>query len=157
MAKVVQNLATTLTGFRSNTLSPAFIETVNIDGSPLKFLGHVSTAKNLITILVYDQSISGKIITALKAMNLNAFMHSKNMIAVSIPPVSGDERQKVCDRISKLGEDAKVAVRMIRKKLRNALTKDDLKQQDDTIQKATDEHIKRIDELVAEKLRFILS
>ena len=68
--------------------------------------------------------------------------------------------------MKKYGEDAKVAIRSIRRdandklktmKKNSELTEDDLKQGEDKTQKLTDKYIKNIDEVVAEKEKEVLS
>jgi ribosome recycling factor len=90
------------------------------------------------------------------------------IIRLSIPPLTEERRQQIVKHAKKLAEDAKVACRNIRHDANNDLKKkskdkdahmseDEVKKQQDEIQKLTDNHIKKIDELLAHKEKEILT
>ena len=87
------------------------------------------------------------------------------MIRLIFPPLTEEKRKVLAKDVSKLGEDAKVAVRSIRrdcmeklkkKKQDSEITEDDLHDGEDKIQKITDKFIKRIDEMVDAKEKDIM-
>ena len=82
------------------------------------------------------------------------------IIRISVPPLSEERRKEYVKSAKKHGEDGKVAVRNIRRdamddldklKKEGDLTEDDLKRQQDEVQKLTDRHVKDIDDLIASK------
>ena len=86
-----------------------------------------------------------------------------NVIRIMIPALTEDRRKELSKDAHRMGEDAKVAVRNIRRDALNAAKKDnelteDLKKaaQDD-IQKATDQFVKQIDTIVEAKCSDIMS
>ena len=88
------------------------------------------------------------------------------MIRLTFPQLTEERRKDLCKDIKKLGEDAKVAVRSIRRdandKIKNMkkegeLTEDDVKIFDKDIQKLTDKYTDLIDNEVSAKEKEILS
>ena len=82
------------------------------------------------------------------------------------PPLTEEKRKALAKDVSKYGEEAKVAVRSVRrdcidklKKLKkdSEITEDDLHNGEEKIQKITDKFIKRIDEMVEEKEQDIMA
>ena len=87
------------------------------------------------------------------------------MIRLIFPELNEERRKELSKDIRKKGEEAKVAVRNIRRdamdKLKKAekageLTEDDLEQNEDDAQKLTDDFVKKIDEAIAEKTKEIM-
>ena len=80
-----------------------------------------------------------------------------NQIRLNFPPLSGDRRDEFCKLAKKYSEDAKVAVRNIRRDMNEIVKKDKTLSKDmsqdmmNDIQKETDKHIKLIDEILAAK------
>ncbi len=91
------------------------------------------------------------------------YQNDGNVVRIMIPPLTEDRRKALTKDANKMGEEAKIAVRNIRRDAQNAAKKDkelteDLKKQtQDDIQKATDEAVKKIDKIVDEKNKDILS
>ena len=85
----------------------------------------------------------GAIEDVLKKQGFNAYKFSKTTVVVNIPLPCGENRHKVAAQAKKIGEEAKVAVRNIRKKFRKK-DKDNEKQ----LQTMTDAAIKEIDKAV---------
>ena len=89
-------------------------------------------------------------------------------IRLSIPPLTEERRQQIVKHAKKIAEDARVAVRNIRRDLNDDIKKkgkdkdahiseDAVKKLQDEIQKTTDGHIKKIDELLAHKEKEIMT
>lgn len=173
MDKSVDYLKSELKGIRTGRASPALVEFVKVDyyGSPtdLKSLAAVSVAEaTQIVIKPFDAGALHEIKKAIESANLglNPMVDGK-MIRVNVPALSGDRRKQLAAQVKKLGEDAKVAVRNVRRdanKHIDALEKDkaahisedqlsDLK---DKIQDLLKKHETGIDELVAAKTKEIM-
>ena len=73
------------------------------------------------------------------------------MVAVSVPPMSGEQREEIARHVKRLGEEAKVAIRSIRQQARKQIEasgRGSLKR----AQEATDEAVDEVDRLVKRKL-----
>ncbi|MBL0926581.1 MAG: ribosome recycling factor [Phycisphaerales bacterium] len=133
MAKALDYLKNELKGIRTGRASPALVEFIKVDyyGSPteLKALAAVSIAEaTQLVIKPFDQGALHEIKKAIEAANLgvNPVLDGK-MIRVNIPALSGDRRKQLAGQAKKLGEDAKIAVRNVRRdanKHADALLKD---------------------------------
>jgi ribosome recycling factor len=86
-------------------------------------------------------------------------------IRLSFPPTTEERRKELSKQISKLGEDAKVAIRNIRRdandkvkadKKNSVMTEDEAKQSDKLVQDLTDKYIKEIDSVTAKKTKEIM-
>lgn len=88
------------------------------------------------------------------------------VIRISVPALTEERRKELVKNVKKIGEDAKVSIRNIRRDINDHLkkeekngdiTEDDLRSQTDDVQKATDNSIKEIDQLVDDKEQDIMS
>lgn len=86
-------------------------------------------------------------------------------IRLSFPPMTEERRKDLSKQISKMGEDAKVAIRNIRRdandkvkadKKASVMTEDEAKQSDKLVQDLTDKYIKEIDTITANKTKEIM-
>ena len=89
-----------------------------------------------------------------------------SVIRLTFPQLTEERRKELAKGISKRGEEAKVAVRNIRRdemdalkkaKKANELTEDDLRDEEEKLQKLTDKICKEIDEIAANKTKEIMS
>ncbi|MEO0131494.1 MAG: ribosome recycling factor [candidate division WOR-3 bacterium] len=171
MRKTTDVLALELSKIRTARASPAILEEIKVNyyGSlvPLKQIASIQAAdpKTLI-VQPWDRSVLSEIEKAiLKAeIGLNPIVES-NFLRVPIPPLSEERRKELVKLCHKLTEEAKVAIRNIRrdsneqiKKLEKEkeISEDDSERAAKKIQEITDEHIKIIDDLFAKKEKEIL-
>ncbi|EHJ07749.1 ribosome recycling factor [Staphylococcus simiae CCM 7213 = CCUG 51256] len=115
----------------------------------------------------YDKTSVGDIEKAIIAANLGVNPTSDGeVIRISVPALTEERRKELVKDVKKIGEDAKVSVRNIRRDMNEQLKKDEkngdisedeLRSQTDDVQKATDSSIKEIDQLVADKEKDIMS
>ena len=148
MEKSVEVLSHSLIGIRGGTINPGVVDTVKVDyyGQKVPILQVAQTGRmdnNNIAVDPYEPSMVGSLVTALKANGFSAYQFSKTRVLISVPPVSGEEKEKVRKYLRKLGEDAKIAIRNIRKKYRKEGDLDEKK-----VQEVTDQCIKEIDDIV---------
>jgi ribosome recycling factor len=92
-------------------------------------------------------------------------MNDGKMIRMSIPPLTEERRKQLVKMVKKIAEEAKVAVRNIRRDANEDLKKlekekhiseDEVKKAQDEIQKLTDSHITRVDDVLANKEKEIM-
>lgn len=159
MEKTIDNFEDSIKGIRLGTVTPSFIDTFKVSYygqlTPIKHLAATSSDKGLVLVKPHDPNLLGTIQKTLKEAGLNAYVFSKQAVAVSVPPFCGEEREKIKARVKKLGEEAKIAIRNIRQNYRKsekAATKDIQQQNEKEIQELTDIHIDLIDEIVKSKM-----
>ncbi len=156
---------------RAGRANPALIDKIQVDyyGSmtPLKNLSNISVPDpRTLLITPFDPKSIPAIERAINIANLgiNPSNDGKN-IRLVIPQVTEERRKELTKLVKKMGEEAKVAVRNLRrdanedlKKQEKAgeITEDDLKHDLDAVQKETDKGIKDIDDIIAAKEKEIL-
>jgi ribosome recycling factor len=173
MDKAIEYLKSELRGIRTGRASTALVEFIKVDyyGSmtDLKSLAAISVAEaTQIVIKPFDAGSLHEIRKAIEASNLglNPQVDGKQ-IRVNIPALSGDRRKQLVAQAKKLGEDAKVSVRNVRRdanKHADGLTKakeahiseDEIKTLKDDIQNLLKKHETAIDQAVDAKSKEIL-
>ncbi len=167
IASYEQNLAT----IRASQANPAVISRVTFDywGSPAEITAmanvRVADAKTL-EIIPYDAS-------TLKAMEKAILMsdvgitptNDGKIIRLVFPQLTEERRRELAKQVQKMGEEAKVAVRNIRRaandeikkqKKDNILTEDDVKDAEKAVQDITDKFIKNIENVTSAKEKEIM-
>lgn len=121
MEKAVNVLRDELRGLRTGRATPALVDSIRVEyyGSPtpLKQLAQISTPDpQQILIRPFDQNCLKDIEKAIRSSDLGMAPNSDGkMIRLTVPPMSGEQRQKMVARIKKSAEEAKVAIRNIRR------------------------------------------
>src|SRR5437016_7912552 len=121
MEKAINVFKDELRGLRTGRATPALVDSVRVEyyGSPtpLKQLAQVSTPDpQQILIRPFDPGILKEIDKAIRSSDLGmAPNNDGKMIRLIVPPMSGEQRQKMVTRIKKSSEEAKVALRNIRR------------------------------------------
>ncbi len=121
MEKTVNSFRDELRGLRTGRATPALVDSIRVEyyGSPtpLKQLAQISTPEpQQILIRPFDQGCLKDIEKAIRSSDLGMAPNSDGkMIRLTVPPMSGEQRQKMVARIKKSSEDAKVAIRNIRR------------------------------------------
>jgi ribosome recycling factor len=122
-----------------------------------------------ITIQPWESKVLGAIEKAILASDVGLTpSNDGKIVRLSIPPLTEERRQQIAKHAKKLAEDARVACRNIRHEANNELRKkskdkdahvseDEIKKLQDEVQKITDSHIKKIDELLAHKEKEIMT
>lgn len=166
MDGALANLNQQLDGVRTGKASPALVENITAVyyGAPTRIreLGSIATPEpRLITITPFDPSVANEICKAILAANIGVTPVSDGRkIRVPIPALSEDRRKEMVKVASHMGEEARIAVRNVRRDANDkikalfkdkAVTEDDRDQMLDQIQKATDAAIAKIDQAVKAK------
>src|SRR6266700_1331947 len=121
MEKAVGVFRDELRGLRTGRATPALVDSIRVEyyGSPtpLKQLAQISTPDpSQILIRPFDQGCWKDIEKAIRSSDLGMAPNSDGkMIRLTVPPMSGEQRQKMVARIKKSSEEAKVALRNIRR------------------------------------------
>src|SRR5260370_29273859 len=121
MEKAVSVFRDELRGLRTGRATPALVDSIRVEcyGSPtpLKQIAQINTPDpQSILIRPYDPSILKDIEKAIRSSDLGMSPNNDGkMIRLTVPPMSGEQRQKMVTRIKKSSEEAKVACRNIRR------------------------------------------
>jgi ribosome recycling factor len=121
MEKAVSVFRDELRGLRTGRATPALVENIRVEyyGSPtpIKQLAQINTPDpQSILIRPYDQSVLKDVEKAIRSSDLGMSPNNDGkMIRLQVPPMSGEQRQKMVARIKKSSEEAKVAARNIRR------------------------------------------
>lgn len=171
MDKSVENLQQELSGIRTGRATPTLLDVVHVDayGSKMKInqLGTVTVPDaHLIVIDLWDKSLIGAVEKAIMASPLGVTpSNDGRLIRIPIPPLSEERRKELIKVVHKIAEEARVAVRNIRRNILDELkkeqkeskiTEDDLHKLSDEVQKITDKHIEKIDQIVKAKEKDIM-
>ena len=166
MAKSIEALRHTLVKVRTGRASTALVEHIKVNyyGSdvPLSQVASVavSDARSL-TITPWEKPMVGAVEKAILASDLGLTPNTAGMvIRLNLPPLTEERRRDLAKVVHAGGEDAKVAIRNIRRDANHQvkellkekqITEDDAARAEQDIQKLTDEAIKNVDEVVKAK------
>jgi ribosome recycling factor len=171
MDKAVNYLRDELRGIRTGRASPALVDTLRIDayGStmPLKQLATIGTPDpTQIIIKPFDPTTLKDIEKAIRSSDLGlAPNNDGKIIRLTIPPMSGEQRQKMAARVKKLAEECKVSIRNVRRDANKAfdqaekakeMTEDDRDAGKEEVQKLTDQYEKKAQEAADKKTAEIM-
>ena len=166
MAKTISVLKEDLNSIRAGRANAALLDQIVVDyygtPTPLKNMSNISVPDpRTLMISPFDPSTVKSIEKAIMTSNLGINpSNDGKVIRLTIPPVTEETRKEKTKQIKKIGEESKVAVRNLRrdandevKKLEKngELTEDDVKLDLEDIQKLTDDCMKDIDRIVADK------
>lgn len=166
MGKAIDVLKAEIKGVRTGRATAGLVENIKVNcyGSqvPLKQTANISVPEpQLIVIKPFDPSIIKDIEKAILQSELGITpSNDGKVIRIQIPPLSEETRRKMVHRIKELCEDTKVAIRNVRRdanKHIDKIEKDSIISEDsaDTtkkeIQKLTDEHAEKVDQLLLHK------
>src|SRR5437870_4720768 len=171
MEKAVKVFSDELRGIRTGRASPALVDSLRVEyyGSPtpLKQLAAIGTPDpQQILIRPFDAGALKEIEKAILASNIGLTPSSDGkVIRLTIPPMSGEQRQKMVQRVKKLAEDAKVSVRNVRRDANKAfdvaekgkeMTEDDRDAGKEEVQSLTNKYEARAQELADKKAAEIM-
>ncbi|MFM1907969.1 MAG: Ribosome-recycling factor [Pseudomonadota bacterium] len=161
-----------LTRVRTGRANPALLDTVQVDyyGSPVPISQVANVAlldSRTISIQPWEKGMGAKIEKAIRESDLGLNPSSMgDLIRVPMPPMSEERRRELTKVVRGEGENAKIAVRNLRRDANESVKKlvkdklaseDDQKRSEADIQKITDRHIAEIDQLVAGKEQDIMA
>ena len=171
MKSTVHHLEETFKGMRTGRASTGLVEHLHVEyyGSPtplMQLAGISIPEPQTIMISPYDRTTIGDIERAIMTSDLGLNPNSDGaVIRLVIPPMTKERRQKLAKALGSHLEDARVAVRNIRRHsiddgrdfLKDKMiSEDENKELQDKVQKLTDHYIKQIDDLGKRKEKEIL-
>src|SRR5437763_150412 len=170
MEKAVNVFRDELRGLRTGRATPALLDNIRVEyyGSPtpIKQLAQISTPDpQQIVIRPFAANDLKEIERAIRASDLGlAPNNDGKMIRLTIPPMSGEQRNKLVKRVKELAEEARVACRNIRRDSNKhfdtaekdgELTEDDRDKGKDDVQKLLKSYEGQVDDLAEKKSKEI--
>ena len=162
----LSSLKTEFMGLRAGRASTGMLEPVMVDayGSkmPMSQVGNISAPEpRLLTVKVWDASLTSAVEKAIRESDLGLNpMAEGTLIRVPIPDLSEERRRDMVKVASRYAEAARVSVRNVRRdgietarkmQKESLISEDELRDLEGDIQKLTDEHVKMIDDSLANK------
>jgi ribosome recycling factor len=172
MQKAVDSLRQELNSIRTGRASTGLVEHLRVDyygtPTPLNQLATISTPDaRLIVIQPYDRGSMGAIEKSIQRSDLGLTpTNDGTVIRLGIPPLTEDRRKELAKHVRKRVEEARVAVRNVRRDCHDHIRKlehdhtisqDDLHRSETELQKITDEEIKEIDKVGEAKEQDLLA
>jgi ribosome recycling factor len=171
MERSIESLRKELGKVRTGRASFSLLDGVKVDyygtPTPLQQVGTLSVPESrLITVTPWDTKMIGPIEKAIQGsgLGLNPSSDGKT-VRIPIPPLTEERRRELAKVVRKMGEDARVAVRNVRREAieklkdrekKKEISEDVVKRGQERIQKETDAHVKKIDEILKSKEQEIL-
>lgn len=171
MEKTLGSLQSEYASIRAGRASAAVLDRISVDyygtPTPINQLATVSVAEaRILNIQPWDKSVLSAIEKAIQTSDIGINpTNDGSIIRLVFPPLTEDRRKEIVKDIKKKAEDAKVAIRSIRrdnidklKKMQknSEITEDDLSNGEEKIQKITDDFIKKIDDKAKDKEKEVM-
>jgi ribosome recycling factor len=172
MNKTISVLKRDLSSMKAGRANPSILDRIEAEyygtSTPLNQLANVSAPEpRILLIQPYDKTSIKSIEKAILVSDLGLNpSNDGSAIRLVIPELTEETRKNIVKNVKKTGEEAKVAVRAIRRdandkikvlKKDNEITEDEAKKAEEDVQKNTDGFIKAIDKILEEKEKEILS
>ena len=166
MDGAIASLKSDLAGLRTGRASPNLLDPITVDayGSPMPInqVANISVPEpRLVTVSVWDKQMVGKVERAIRESNLGLNpVTDGTTLRIPLPELNEQRRKELVKVAHQYGEQAKVAVRHVRrdgmdllKKLEKDgdISQDDSRQMSDRVQKMTDESVADIDKTLSAK------
>lgn len=172
MDKVLEAMARDLSRIRTGRASVALLEGIKVDcygtSMPLPQVASLAAPESrLLTVQPWDPTVLGDIEKAIlkSDLGLNPVNDGK-VIRLPIPALTTERRKELVKSVKKMGEEAKVALRNLRRdanedlkemKKEKLLSEDEAHRGQEEVQKLTDDYIKKVDVQAGEKEKEIMS
>ena len=171
MKKAYEFLEADYAGIRAGRANPHVLDKIRVDyygtPTPIQQVGNVTVPEaRIIQIAPWEKTMIKAIEKAIMTSDLGITPSNDGVvIRLVFPELTKERRKDLAKEVKKKGEDAKVAVRNIRrdgneafKKLGKAdVSEDEVKQLEDELQKLTDKYIKNVDGLIEQKTKEIMT
>lgn len=166
MDKAIKVASDELKGIRTGRASAGLLDRINVDyygtSTPIKQVASINVPEpQLITIQPWDKSSLTAIEKAIMTSDLGVSpTNDGNIIRLNMPPLTEERRKELGKVVHRFGEEAKVSVRNVRRdaleelkhlQKEGKISEDDYYREHDNIQKLTDEHTQKVDDIVKVK------
>lgn len=171
MNKSLDAMRHNVNSLRTGRASPSLLDSIKVESYgalvPINQVGNISAPESrLLVVQVWDKSMTKPIEKAIRDADLGLNPSSDgSVVRVPIPDLTEDRRRDLVKKAGEYCENAKISMRNIRRDAIDVLKKlekdkriseDQLKNLTDKVQKSTDNHTKKADELFGEKSKEIM-
>ena len=171
MVKAVDHLAFDFSTIRAGRANPHVLDKIRVDyygtPTPIQQVGNVTVPEpRMIQIAPWEKSLIKDIEKAIMTSDVGITpSNDGSVIRLVFPELTEERRKDLVKEVKKKGEEAKVAIRNIRRDANDAFKKlakeevseDEIKDLEKEVQKLTDKFVKEIDKLVDEKSKEIMT
>ena len=172
MEKALEQLNREFKTVRTGRANPNILDRVSVEyygaPTPLRQMAQVTVQDGTTLVIApFDKSILKEVEKALTKAELGVMPNNDGIvIRLVFPPLTEEKRKEITKDVKKFGEDTKVAVRNVRRDMTDALKKleksenlpeDVVKDNQDKIQKLTDKYTGKIESMVSEKEKEVLT
>lgn len=172
MQKTISVLKDDLKTMKAGRANPSLLDRIQVDyygsATPLNQMANISAPEpRVLLIQPWDRGSLKDIEKAILVSDLGLNpSNDGNTIRLVIPELTEETRKNIVKNVKKVGEEAKVAIRSIRRdandkvkglKKDSTITEDEAKKAEDDIQKKTDNFVKTVEKLIEEKEKEIMS
>lgn len=166
MESALEALRRDFASVRTGKASPALLDSIRVEayGSkvPLNQVGTVAAPEpRLLTITPWDKSLLKEIDRGLRESDLGLNpSNDGSIIRIPIPALTEERRREFVKHLHKIAEEARIAVRQARKdandevkasQKKEGLSEDDIRREQDKVQKLTDQYIGKVEEILKHK------
>jgi ribosome recycling factor len=171
ISKTLDQLRHDLSGVRTGRASLHLLDNVKVDyygtPTPLTQVATLSVPEaRLIMVKPWEKNMIPVIEKAIRDANLGVNpMSDRDLVRVPIPPLTEERRREIVKQVKHKGEEHKIAIRNERRDAKELIAEsekdgdiaaDDAKKALEKMQKATDDGVKKIDEIVAAKEKDVM-
>ena len=171
MKKTIDVLQDNLSTIRAGRANPAILNKINVEyygvPTPLTQVASVSVPEaRMIVIQPWDANILKDIEKEIAKSDIGIMPNNDGkVIRLNFPELTEERRKEIVKTVKKMGEDSKVSIRTIRRdaldfaknlKKNNEISEDELKGEEDNVQKITDKFVEEIDKIVAAKEKEVM-
>ena len=172
MEKALGQMKREFSTVRTGRANPAILDRVVVDyygaPTPIRQMAQVSVSEGTTLVITpFDKSILKDVEKAVIKAELGVAPNNDGVcIRLNFPPLTEERRKETAKEVKKFGEDAKIAIRNVRRDMVDSLKKiekeenlpeDAVKDNQDTIQKLTDKYVGIIDAQVVEKEKEVMT
>ena len=171
MGKAYDFLLSDYQTIRAGRANPHVLDKLKVDyygtPTPIQQVGNITVPEaRMIQIAPWEKSLIREIEKAIMASDIGITPNNDgSVIRLVFPELTEDRRKELVKDVKKKGEEAKVAIRNIRRDANDAFKKlaktevseDEIKDLEDAVQKLTDKFIKDVDKAIEEKSKEILT
>ncbi len=171
MQKAISVLQENLGAVRAGRANPAILNKISVEYygtlTPLTQVASVSIPEaRTLVIQPWDANLLKEIEKEISKSDIGITPNNDGkVIRLSFPELTEERRKEIVKTVKKMGEDSKVTIRSIRRdaidfaknlKKNNEISEDELKGEEDNVQKITDKFVDEIDKIIASKEKEIM-
>ena len=171
MNKTLDSLSGEYTTIRAGRANPNILNKLTVDyygtPTPIQQVGNITVPEaRMIQIAPWEKSLIREIEKAIMASDIGITPNNDGtVIRLVFPELTEERRKDLVKDVKKKGEEAKVAIRNIRRDANDAFKKlakteiseDEIKDLEDSVQKITDKYIKDVDKAIEDKSKEIMT